>query len=312
MKVYKSPDEFPKPGNAVVTIGTFDGVHTGHQKIIERLKQLAGEISGETLILTFFPHPRLVLYPDDRELKMINTLDEQIALLEKQGIDHLIISPFTKDLARLSAEDFVKDILVNKIGVRKLVIGYNHQFGRNREGNFDLLMKLGLRYHFSVEKIPEHDVRNISVSSTRIREALKTGDIRMANDLLGHPFTLSGIVIKGQTLGKELEMPTANLWIRETYKLIPLEGIYAVKITYKGDALKGVLYIGNRPTLNQHTTTHHIEVNIFNFAQDLYDEHLTVSFMHRIRNDRKFNSLQELKAQMQRDKQEAIRLLNDE
>ena len=309
MKVYKHLDEFQKVSNAVVTIGTFDGVHIGHRKIISRLTELARQINGESVILTFFPHPRMILNPEEVNLKLITTINEKADLLEKLGVDHLIITPFTRDFSNLSAETYIKQILVDKIGTRKIVIGYDHHFGKDREGNLHQLQKFAPEYGFEVEEIPEQDIHDVAVSSTKVRNALLNGDVETANDFLGYPFSLFGQVIKGDQLGRTLGFPTANLLIEENYKLIPADGIYAVKVKLDGDQIfNGMAYIGNRPTING--MSRNIEVNIFDFDRDIYRQYITIEFLHFIRGDMRFESLEELKDQISKDKQSAIALLS--
>jgi len=309
MKVYKSLDEFNKIANGVVTIGTFDGVHIGHQKIFSSLKNLAEQKEGETIVLTLFPHPRMVLYPDDNDLKLITTMEERTVLFERYGIDHLIIHPFTKEFSRLSATEFVRDILVNKIGTKALVIGYDHRFGRHREGTFETLEEVSTLYDFDLIEIPEQDVNNIAVSSTKIRNALMAGDIVTASQFLGHDFEVTGTVIHGDKVGKTIGYPTANLEIKDRYKLIPCAGIYAVYVLIEDECYKGMLYIGNRPTLNG--TKQSIEVNILDFDKDIYGKTITVSFKYKVRDDMKLNSLEELKLQIDKDKEETIKLLSE-
>jgi riboflavin kinase/FMN adenylyltransferase len=308
MKVYHSLEEFKKVENGVVTIGTFDGVHVGHQKIISSLKQIAHNKHGETVVLTLHPHARMVLYPDDTNLKLITTIDERVALFKAFGIDHLIIHPFTLEFSRLTATEFVRDILVNKIGTKTLVIGYDHHFGRHREGTFELLEELAPVYSFDLEEIPEQDVNDIAVSSTKIRTALNRGDIAIANKFLGYDFELTGIVIKGEQIGKTIGYPTANIYVQDKYKLIPGHGIYAVMVKIDDEEFKGMLYIGNRPVVNGSKQS--IEVNILDFDKDIYGKSVTVIFKHKIRDDMKLNSLDELKNQIDRDKIEAIKLLS--
>lgn len=309
MKVYHSLEEFEKIANGVVTIGTFDGVHVGHQKIISSLDYLAEERNGETIVLTLYPHPRMVLYPDDNDLKLITTMDERIELFERYGIDHLIIHPFTKEFSRLSATEFVRDILVNKMGTKTLVIGYDHRFGRHREGTFETLEEVAPLYNFDLIEIPEQDVNNIAVSSTKIRNALMAGDITTANQYLGHDFELTGTVIHGDKVGKTLGYPTANLEIKDRYKLIPASGIYAVYVQVNDDLYKGMLYIGSRPTLNG--TKQSIEVNILDFDKDIYGKMITVALKYKVREDMKLNSIEELKLQIDKDKAETIKLLSE-
>lgn len=308
MNVYHHIDEFTGSGNAVVTTGTFDGVHTGHQVIIKRLNEIAAKENGESVLLTFFPHPRMVLFPDDIDLKLLTTQEEKIKLLEKYGVQHLIIHPFTKEFSRLTSLQFIREILVSKIKTKKLVIGYDHHFGRNREGSFAALKESGPLYGFAVEEIPAQDVDHVAVSSTKIRHALQEGDVKTAREFLGHNYTLTGKVIHGEKKGRQLGYPTANILVESRYKLIPSIGIYAIKAEVEGHLYKGMLYIGNRPTLNG--TYQSIEVNLFDFEKDIYDQHLTLHFISRIRNDIKFNNLDELKEQLSADKLMAIHLLN--
>lgn len=308
LKVYHHLDEFTGAENAVVTTGTFDGVHTGHQAIFRRLNEIAMKEKGESVLLTFYPHPRMVLFPDDIDLKLLTTQDEKIALLEKYGIQHLIIHPFTKEFSRLTSLQFIREILVNKLKTKKLVIGYDHHFGRNREGSFEHLKESGPIYGFSVEEIPAQDVENVAVSSTKIRQALQLGDVKTAGEYLGHDYTLSGKVIHGEKKGRELGYPTANISVESRYKLIPAIGIYAVKVQVAAAIYNAMLYIGYRPTLNGKYQS--IEVNIFDFDKDIYGEHLTVYFKDKIREDMKFNQLEELKKQLASDKLMAVNLLN--
>lgn len=299
MRVYRNIEEFENKHNAIVTTGTFDGVHYGHQKIIARLKEVAVQSQGETVIITFFPHPRLVLFPEDNDLKLINTMDEKIALLEKAGIDHLIIIPFTKEFSRLSSLEFIQQIIVDKIGTKKLVIGYDHHFGKNREGSFEHLKHYAPEYGFEVEEIPGQDINDVAVSSTKIRNAILNGDVTTANSYLGYPFNITGSVKKGDQIGRTIGYPTANIQVPETYKLIPGDGIYAVKVNVHHKDYYGMLYIGNRPTVNGLSKV--IEVNIFDFNQDIYDENIKVEFHKYIRGDKKLKGLDELKSALAED-----------
>ncbi|HEY0054881.1 MAG TPA: bifunctional riboflavin kinase/FAD synthetase [Pedobacter sp.] len=317
MKIYQHLDEFKKINNAVVTIGTFDGVHVGHRKIISRLTEVAKLTNGESVILTFFPHPRMIINPEDVNLKLITTISEKAKLLEQLGIDHLIITPFTRDFSNLSAETYIQKVLVDKIGTKRIIIGYDHHFGKDREGNLKQLQKFAPGYGYEVEEIPEQDIHDIAVSSTQVREALKKGDVQTANDFLGYPFSLFGQVIKGDQLGRTLGFPTANLLIEEPYKLIPCDGIYAVNIRIHADSeisnvasrvYSGMAYIGNRPTING--MSRNIEVNIFDFNQDIYRQYLTMEFIHFIRNDIRFSNIEDLKIQITKDKQAALSLLS--
>lgn len=293
--------------NPVVTTGTFDGVHLGHQKIISRLKETAKEENGETVLITFFPHPRMVLFPDDNDLKLINTQEEKIELLEQYGIGHLIIIPFTKEFSRLTSVEFVRNILVNQIKTKRLVIGYNHHFGRNREGSFEHLKEYGPLYGFEVEEIPAKDIDSIEISSTKIRNALQSGDVRTAASYLGHEFSLTGKVVDGKKIGRQIGYPTANILVEDKYKIIPADGVYAVKVKHDNKIYGGMLNIGNNPTVNgKHKT---IEVNIFDFNKDIYEENATIYFIERLRDEVKFNGLEELKDQLAIDKINSLKIL---
>ena len=307
MKVYQSIDEFTPLAHAVSTIGTFDGVHAGHQKIISRLCEMAGSENGESVVLTFFPHPRMVLQPDDNNLKMLTTMSERIELLKKRGVDHLIIQPFNKEFSRQSAVEFVRDILVNKIGTKTLVIGYDHHFGRNREGSFKDLEEMAPIYGFRLEEIPKHVINELAVSSTKIRNSLLTGDIQTANRLLGYEFSLTGKVVDGDKIGRTLGFPTANISIAEQYKLIPATGIYAVLVKVGDDLHKGMLYIGYRPVVQGKRLS--VEVNIFDFNENIYNNNITVLLKARVRDDIHLSSLEELKKKMNEDKLVATKLL---
>jgi riboflavin kinase/FMN adenylyltransferase len=307
MKIYHHIDEFTPVKNAVVTIGTFDGVHIGHRKIISRIKELATASGGETVILTFFPHPRMILHPEDENIKLITTITEKAGLLEQLGVDHLIITPFSRDFSNQSPEGYIRDVLVNKIGTKKIVIGYDHRFGKDRQGGLQDLLAQAPVYGFEVIEIPEQDINDVAISSTRIRTALLCGDIYIANECLGYPFFITGKVIRGDQLGRTLGYPTANLMVEERYKLIPSDGIYAVKVYVEGKAYKGMAYIGPRPTVNG--MTRNIEVNIFDFSADIYNKELRMEFLHFVREDIKFASLDELVVQLGKDKEDVLALL---
>ena len=304
MKIYNHIDEFKKISNAVVTIGTFDGVHFGHQKIISRLLEVARQKKGESVILTFFPHPRMILHPEDKAIKLISTISEKAERLEKLGIDHLILTPFTRDFSNLSPQEYISNILVEKIGTKHIVIGYDHRFGKDREGGLEHLQKYAGDFGFEVEEIPEQDINDVAVSSTKIRNAIQSGDVKTANNFLGYPFHLTGNVIKGDQIGRSLGFPTANLFVEETYKLIPADGIYAVNVEVnpsmeENKTFNGMAYIGHRPTING--MTHNIEVNIFDFDKDIYGDIIRINFVDYVRGDEKFDSLDGLKAQLAKD-----------
>lgn len=307
MKIYHTPDDFTRLSYAVVTSGTFDGVHLGHQKVLDRLKETADRNNGETVVITFWPHPRLVLHPEDQSLKLLNTFEEKAELLKQEGIQHLVRIPFTREFSQLTSEVFVRRILVDTIGTRKLVIGYDHHFGKNREGSFEQLRATSSHHGFDVEEIPARDIDHITVSSSVIRKALESGDVTTASHLLGRSYSLSGIVVMGDKLGRVMGYPTANIAVESHYKLIPADGIYAVRVQHAGQWHKGMLYIGIRPTVNG--VRRSIEVNIFEFDSDIYGETLTVSFEQLLRNDSRFKDLEALKSQLHKDKalaQEAL------
>jgi riboflavin kinase/FMN adenylyltransferase len=307
MKTYHHIDEFEPLKNAVVTIGTFDGVHVGHRKIIARVKELAESTGGETVLLTFFPHPRMILHPEDESIKLINTINEKAELLEQLGVDHLIITPFSRDFSNQSAEGYIRDVLVNRIGTKKIVIGYDHRFGKDREGSLADLQRFGPVYGFEVVEIPEQDINEVAISSTRIRNALFNAEIGLANTCLGYPFFITGTVIRGDQIGRTIGYPTANIAIKERYKLIPGDGIFAVKVIVDGSIYNGMAYIGTRPTIDG--IRRNIEVNIFDFDHDIYYQNIHMEFHHYVRGDIKFNGLDELKIQLAQDKVDVLKLL---
>ena len=300
LKVFNSIDEFQKVKGAVVTTGTFDGVHVGHRKIIDRLNQIAKKMNGESVLLTFHPHPRMVLFPDDHGLELITTMDEKIKLLEEAGIENLIIQPFTREFSRIKSLDFIRDILVDKLGTSVLVIGYDHHFGRNREGSFEHLRESGPLYGFRVEEISVQDVDDVAVSSTKIRKALQDGDVLTAGKFLSHPYQLSGTVIHGDKLGRELGYPTANIQVDDKTKVIPANGVYACYVYVNGNKFGGMLNIGNRPTVKGRVRR--IEVNIFEFGEELYGQQLALELKDRIRDEKKFTNVEELKNRLAIDK----------
>ena len=294
---------------AVVTTGTFDGVHVGHQTIINRLKEIALRIGGETVLMTFDPHPRAVLQPENTDLKLLSDINEKTFLLEQAGIDHLIIQPFTIPFSRKTSLEFIEELIVEKIGTTKLVIGYDHHFGRNREGSFEHLKEYGPMYGFEVEEIPAQDIDNVNVSSTKIRAALQEGDISTANLYLGHKYMLTGEVVGGDALGRKLGYPTANIHNNETRKLVPKTGVYAVKVLWNNEWFGGMLNIGIRPTVTEETITK-IEVHIFNFDHSIYGQQIRVFFCARLRDEKRFESLDALKQQLHEDEKSARILLD--
>jgi riboflavin kinase/FMN adenylyltransferase len=308
LKVFYNINEFIPVTNNIVTTGTFDGVHLGHRTILSRLKEIAKREKGETTLLTFHPHPRLVLFPTNQDLKLLNTQKEKIELLSKSGVDNLIIHPFTTDFSRLSSNEFIKNIISNTLKTHKLVIGYDHRFGRNREGSFEHLKEFGSLYGFNVEEIPAQDVDNINVSSTKVRNSILAGDIVTANQYLGYNFSLTGKVITGNKLGRTIGFPTANIQINDLYKIIPKDGVYCVMINTGNKNYGGMLNIGTNPTVNS-SNKKSIEVHLFAFGENIYDTEVTIQFVKKLRNEKKFNSIEDLKTQLNQDKLMAMQIL---
>jgi len=300
LKIIHAISNFSSEEKTFVTIGTFDGVHFGHQQIIKKLVNEAKKEGGKSVLLTFFPHPRMVLQKDS-SLKLINTIDERAELLKKTGLDYLIIHPFSKEFSRLSALSFVRDILVNQLNTSKLIIGYDHHFGKNREGNIEQLSEYSELYNFSVEEIPAQDIDEVSISSTKIRKALANGHLKTANNYLGYNFMLTGTVVNGKQLGGKIGFPTANIDIKETYKLIPKTGVYVVKSEINKKVIFGMMNIGNRPTLNgKHQT---IEVHFFDFNQNVYHQKITIETLYFLREEQKFDSVKILIHQLKKDEE---------
>ncbi len=307
MKIYHGINNFRPLDYAVVTSGTFDGVHKGHQKILNRLIEAAREKGRESVLITFWPHPRMVLNRDPNVPKLINTMAEKQEILRFIGLDHLVVIPFTREFAKTTSEEFIQQILVKGLGTKKLIIGYNHRFGKNREGNFENLQKNAHKYGFEVEEIPKHELDHVSISSTKIRHALEEGDIRTANKYLGRPFSITGIVVPGDKLGRKIGYPTANIHIEEIHKIIPADGVYAVNIMVMDKTWKGMLNIGYRPTVDGKNKR--IEVNIFDFDSEIYDEKITIHFIERIRDEITFESVEALSRQLDKDKARAEEIL---
>lgn len=294
----------------VVTIGTFDGVHLGHQKVISRLKEIARRHRGESVIFTFFPHPRLITSPGETNLRLLTTLEEKKNLFARSGIDHLIVYPFTKAFSQLTYAGFVEEILVNKLGTHCLVVGYDHRFGKNREGGFEYLQDCAQKFGFEIEKLDVLLVDEAHVSSTRIREALENGDIVLANRFLGYRFTLHGTVVDGQQVGRKIGFPTANIEASDPHKLIPGYGVYAVEAITGGKKYGGMLNIGVRPTFNRNADNRSIEVHLFDFSGDLYNKEITLIFAGKIRNEQKFSGVDALVEQLKKDKETALSILS--
>lgn len=302
------------PSYAIVTEGTFDGVHVGHRKILSSLVAEARQIKqfepdAESVVITFWPHPRLVLFPEQQDLKLLSTLAEKTEALAAIGIDRLVVLPFDKTFSTLTPEEYVQQILINGLNTRRLIIGYDHRFGKNRAGDFNFLKANEERFGFSVEEIPRQDIEQVGVSSTKIRHALLQGEIATANRYLAAPYTLCGKVVKGNQLGRTIGFPTANLYISESYKLIPKDGIYAVRVRLNQATYNGMLYIGVRSTLGSRLERT-IEVNIFDFNEEIYDSFLQVELIAYLRGEEKFDSLESMQHQLYRDKADALQVLN--
>ncbi|RXK86511.1 bifunctional riboflavin kinase/FAD synthetase [Filimonas effusa] len=306
MQVHRDIDHLPAFRNAVITIGTFDGVHTGHQQIITQLKAEAAHVAGESVIITFHPHPRKIVGEQSRPVQLLNTLDEKISLLEQRGIDHLVVVPFNDAFANQSANDYIHDFLFSKFHPHTVIIGYDHRFGNNRQGDYHLLEQKGWELGFLVKEIPEHVLNEITISSTRVREAILANDISTANRFLGYPFFFEGTVVEGNKLGRTIGFPTANLQLPAADKLVPGNGVYAVTALLKSQPqrlLKGMMNIGVRPTVDGSKRT--VEVNLFDFNEDIYGLELQVSVHQYLRGEVKFNGLDALKAQLANDKETA-------
>jgi riboflavin kinase / FMN adenylyltransferase len=309
LNVYHSLDSIPPINRPVLTLGTFDGVHLGHQSILAHLKKTAQEIGGETVVFTFHPHPRIALHPDDHGLELIQPLDERIKKLEAFGIDHLILCPFTREFSRISATEFVRNILVNKLHVHTMTIGYNHHFGRNREGSLELLRELSQVYNFRVEEIPAFLESEKSVSSTKIREAVQEGNIKLANRFLGSPYSFSGTVTKGDQIGTKIGFPTANMHI-DQIQLLPSNGVFAVKVKLEGKILEGMMNIGNRPTVTKNGERR-VEIHLFDFSEMIYGKEMVVYLIDRVRGEQSFSSVDALKEQLKKDETTCRNLLSN-
>ena len=295
----------------MVTIGTFDGVHLGHQKVISKLKNFASDHGGESVIFTFYPHPRMVTNPNETNLRLLTTLAEKQKLFAESGIDHFIVYPFTRAFSELTYEEFVKQILVDRLKVHCLVVGYDHRFGKNREGSFEDLQKCAEKYGFEIEKLEALLIDQADVSSTLIRNALEQGAIEKANKYLGYNYTLHGTVVEGYRVGRKIGFPTANIEASDKYKLIPGYGVYAVKVIIDGQMYKGMLNIGVRPTFNKNADNRSIEVHLFDFHNDIYNKEITLIFIGKIREEQRFNGIEELTEQLKKDKITALKILRE-
>jgi len=307
MIVHKDMNALPSFTRAVITIGTFDGVHRGHQQIIRSLCEEAANCEGESVLVTFHPHPRQVVSSTILGVRLINTLDERIELFREAGIDHLVIVPFTTAFAHQDAEEYIRDFLVANFHPHTIIIGYDHRFGKDRAGNYELLEEKAIQFGYQIKEIPRHQLHESAVSSTRIREALVDGKVAIANELLGYEFFFEGKVVHGDKLGRELGYPTANLQITDNEKMLPGDGIYAVYIDYKDHRYKGMMSIGFRPTVGGHRRV--VEVNIFDFNQSIYGETIRVMVKAHLRAEEKFDSLEMLVKQIDQDKQNSLAIL---
>lgn len=299
MKTYNSILDFKSTIQTTITIGTFDGVHLGHQSILKKLVDAKNLENYESVLLTFFPHPRMVLQ-QDASIKLLNTIEEKAELLDKFGIDNLIIHPFDTAFSNLSAEEFVKEILVDKLNIHKIIIGHDHRFGKNRTADINDLISFGKKYNFEVEQISAQEINEIAISSTKIRKALLESDVRLANQYLGYTYFISGKVIEGKKIGRTISFPTANIEIKENYKLLPKNGVYIVSSKIDGIIYFGMMNIGKNPTIGENEQS--IEVHFFELNRDIYNENLKISILEHIREEQKFNSLSELQAQLEKDK----------
>lgn len=294
--------------NPVLTIGVFDGVHLGHISVLSRLKKIAKEQNGESVVLTLWPHPRIVLSKDIDSLRLLSNIGEKKYLLSKTGIDHLIILPFTKEFAELTACEFIEEYLVKKIHVKHLVVGYNHQFGKDRKAGYEFLNQCASNFGFSIEKLDPRSVNDDNVSSTKIREFLNLGNLHIANKYLGYEYFISGNVVEGNQIGRKIGFPTANIKIPEPYKQVPKDGVYAVRVNLNGDSYNGMLNIGTRPTIELDIRAKNMEVHIFDFDKKIYNQTITISFAKRIRDEKKFPGLNELTEQLKKDKIQILEL----
>ncbi|MBC8474766.1 MAG: bifunctional riboflavin kinase/FAD synthetase [Cryomorphaceae bacterium] len=299
MKIYHSIEDFPSDVNTIVTIGTFDGVHKGHQIIINRINEIAKKQALESVVLTFDPHPRHVIYPDDQELRLIHTLEEKIEALSKTGVQNLVLHKFTKEFSRTESVNFIRDFLVTKLNMKYMVVGFDHHFGKNRQGTFDNLIELSDAYGFKIEKIKPQNIGEVTISSTKIRNAILEGDCKKANTYLSANFSITGKVVQGNKIGSSIGYPTANIEIENQWKILPKNGVYAVKILLKNQQYFGMLNLGNRPSISDDSFA--IEVHLFDFNATIYNEELKIEFIQRIRDEQQFLDLEKLKSQLKID-----------
>lgn len=309
IKIHFHPEEISELSSAAITVGTFDGVHLGHRKILRKLVEIAGRTGSEPVLVTFDPHPRIALKKDDDRLRLLNTLGEKAALLEQIGVKHLVVLNFNLDFSKLSAEQFIGEYLVKRMHIHYLVVGFNHRFGHDRLGDFAALSSWGKHYGFEVEEVTREDLNAVTVSSTQIRNALSSGDLVSANRMLGYPYQLTAKVVHGNKTGRELGFPTANLLVENPYKLIPANGVYAVTVSMGENQLKGMCNIGFRPTFGENSFV--AEVNLFDFDEDIYGRALEIRFISRLRDEKRFSSRKELIIQLECDRRQAVKILND-
>lgn len=307
MKIYRSIEDYDEDKRSVVTIGTFDGIHLGHKKILSRLIKSSKNKDLNSVVLTFFPHPRIILNKYN-EVKMIDTLDEKIIHLNEIGIDSLVIHPFDKNFSLLSANQFIKDFLVDKLKIKHIIIGYDHRFGKGREASVTDLKNYADDYDFTVEEIKAQEIEKITVSSTKIRNSINQGDIKTTEKYLGRSFNLTGKIVKGDGLGKKINYPTANIFIEETYKIIPKDGVYLVETIIEDKLFNGMMNIGHRPTIG--TNVKSIEVHLFNFNEDIYGKVISIKMISKIRDEKKFSSIEALKEQLVKDENYCLKLIN--
>ena len=307
MRIFDNLKSYSSEKESILTIGTFDGVHIGHNKILKRLIQDSKKNNLSSLVMTFFPHPRMILNKS-HEIKMIDTIDEKINLLEKTGLDNLIIHPFDNNFSKIRAKEFVEEILVKKLKIKEIIIGYDHKFGKDREASVKDFKKFGQDYIFNVKEIPAEEIDSIAISSTKIRDAILNGEIEKCNKFLGRNFILTGKVVYGEGLGKKIDFPTANIEIKETYKIIPKNGVYLVKTKINSNTYFGMMNIGIRPTVGGRNKS--LEIHFFNFKDNIYGKNVSIEIIKKIRDEEKFSSIDQLKIQLKKDEQFCLKLIN--
>ena len=307
MRIFDNLKSYSSEKESILTIGTFDGVHIGHNKILKRLIQDSKKNNLSSLVMTFFPHPRMILNKS-HDIKMIDTISEKINLLEKTGLDNLIIHPFDNNFSKIRAKEFVEEILVKKLKIKEIIIGYDHKFGKDREASVEDLKKFGKDYMFTVKEIPAQEIDSIAISSTKIRDAILNGEIEKCNKFLGRNFILTGKVVYGDGLGKKIDFPTANIEIKETYKIIPKNGVYLVKTKINSNTYFGMMNIGIRPTVGG--TNKSLEIHFFNFKDNIYGKNVSIEIIKKIRDEEKFSSIDQLKIQLKKDEQFCLKLIN--